>query len=664
MKLIVPKGEITLPSGFSFEITMNNPIYSDEGSSSIPITIPASAENLFLLGFPNRLGQTSPVRTLPAILSHGVFHMKGELVMSAAGSSSGISCVFLTKESQLYSSLQEKSLKRIFEKAKNLIFGSATPAGNVDAALWQIYANEGMSLSELIDGGDGIAAFPVKVEDDGYGFQMLNEPLSEGGFVSASRTLNDDDGNSMQYPFLYGITAFIHLWKMIDLAFSLEGYTVRTNSFRKPPYEDLVVLNNCADTCVQNSILFSDLVPDITMGEFMIWLKDKFGGVIFFDGKAVDVLLTEECLSSFPDRDVSPCARIGETLNFPVTSSVVVDCDKSLEGAEPASDLSIGDFLSRYDYFWMIRSIPATEDSLPVGIPVILYAEGNVALRTSQGGIRNKNYVCNILGSTAFAYSCPGVEDSEDKKAEDKYVPMYVDRERSLLLPFVGSSVHLHTSIKDEDDQSSEQPLMVCWKIFDSSTNHYVGSTQPYGFYGDRASVNHYPLTPDGIYHMFWRTYNKALIGAAPTIEVQLDLSVSDIICMDLSKPKIMNGQRVMIKSMTVEVSSSGVRCGKCMLQHIPAYTNNINDHDIYSSDCLTWRYFGLDQKRSDSGVVVSDDGLTDYSYNMVSGYVPGEIGEILFLRTRTGYVTYPDDYNGRQARVTWNEGFIAVLKG
>ena len=78
------KGVLTLPENFTFELEITNPFFTEDGSGSVPISIPASPENLATLGYPSRLGGTSPtIKSFPAILSHGIFHTKGELIFDS-----------------------------------------------------------------------------------------------------------------------------------------------------------------------------------------------------------------------------------------------------------------------------------------------------------------------------------------------------------------------------------------------------------------------------------------------------------------------------------------------------------------------------------------------------------------------------------------------------
>ena len=77
MKLTIGTGELSLPEDFTFEIESNHPFFSDEGTASVPVTIPASPENLKLLGYPE--DPHSPrrhVREQMAHLTAGTFRRR------------------------------------------------------------------------------------------------------------------------------------------------------------------------------------------------------------------------------------------------------------------------------------------------------------------------------------------------------------------------------------------------------------------------------------------------------------------------------------------------------------------------------------------------------------------------------------------------------------
>ena len=111
MKLRVPKGELTLPEDFSFEVEQNSAFFSDGGAASVAATIPATPADLAKLEQPTRIARKTRFANLfPAILQSGVFQKKGTLVVESA-SKDGITCAIALEDSDFYANHKEKNLK-------------------------------------------------------------------------------------------------------------------------------------------------------------------------------------------------------------------------------------------------------------------------------------------------------------------------------------------------------------------------------------------------------------------------------------------------------------------------------------------------------------------------------------------------------------------------
>ena len=660
MKLSVEKGSLVLPSDLHFEMKITHPFFSEEGAATIPVSIPGTIENLAVLDHPARLGHSSPVtKEYPATLAHGIFHMSGKLFVSSAGES-GVSCSFATKESILYSDMQDMNLKDIFAQIPVMQFGSKMD-GNVHDALSIEWCNDGGWIGENMGMPvKGLTAFPVKVDDDGYGLSVLNDPGEGGELVHLERTGTDKDGNTMTYPMFFGLTPFITLWGMLDTLFEQCGYEVVENCFREEPLSNIVVLNNCADACVNNSIYPKDIVPDITVGKLLIWLKDKFGAFVRLDGNRIEIRIMEQYMNMTPDMDLTPFAGRDETVSFPSERHLVLDCAKDLEGAAPPEDLTIREFIELYDTFWVVPVRPENTLSL-IGEGRLIY---DPVMSLVDGAIRKGTFVsitgltmCSRSGSTAFRYEGPGLGEKDERKTDDQFVPMVIDKSRQLLLPYIGKQAYLHTEQNAGEDTGHSQDLMVCWKAMDHVTGRLFGTTQTY-IYNEEVCSAPFPLTPDGLYHMFWKTYNRMLLASAQEVEVELNLPVSAIAGMDLTVPKLFKGQRVLVKEINVEVSENGARCGKCLLQLIPGYLDKINDGDIYSSDSLKWKNVGIPSMRGVDGEITPTDGQPNWIITPKDP--PSYFGERSAGRTRTGNIVY---FDGTSASISWKEYCIAVPK-
>ena len=114
MKLNVEKGELSLPEGFELEMESGHPFFSEEGSASVPLALPASPGNLEALGRPDDIhNDHRHVRTFPTFLEAGTFQKKCSLLVESVGPD-GISAAVVFNESEMYTAIQDRNLKDIF----------------------------------------------------------------------------------------------------------------------------------------------------------------------------------------------------------------------------------------------------------------------------------------------------------------------------------------------------------------------------------------------------------------------------------------------------------------------------------------------------------------------------------------------------------------------
>ena len=95
------------------------------------------------------------------------------------------------------------------------------------------------------------------------------------------------------------MTAFLYVWRVLELVFSEFGYTITENPFKTDKeLSNLVILNNAADCCVKGKLSYADLMPDCTVEEFLNAIHIKKPS----RRSLPEVLLQSECrlLKRFP----------------------------------------------------------------------------------------------------------------------------------------------------------------------------------------------------------------------------------------------------------------------------------------------------------------------------------------------------------------------------
>lgn len=602
MKLIVPTGELTLPNGFKFEIKVNNPFFSDEGSCTLPVNLPPTSENLRLLGFPNRICRGRRYeQEISAILGHGPFFLPGTLIVGGV-TTDGISCVLSLIEGSFYSRYNTMELRELVRGHHFPFVTRYSPSGAffTHEHLWEIYVNDPGRVEEY----DGLSIFPVCTTDT-YLPPFLNQPNAEStGFCIDERDISDSDGNTIRVPQRYGLSVFVYLGRLTSMIFEQCGYEIKYNVFEDKAhiFSKIVVLNSCADAFTDTQVIMWDtLVPDITVGEFIAWLKDKFGAGVFLNGNKVEIKLLQDCIESSQDMDLSNYVRGELSVTYPTSKRIVSSCDTSIEGAEPPTE-TMQDFQMSFP----TPTVGETDADI---------TEGGFHFNTTTGRFyRHSQGQRTEFGSNAFVYDRKNSVETDERKAEDCFVPMkMVD---DVIYPVIGDRIHIKTTAKG-DKEDNKQKILICWA--EQENGRCFGTSQ-----------GEHPLTPEGLFPICWEAYNNLLLNSVPELECQIDFPTSILLDLDISMPKIVGGLKVMVKSYSYVVSDEGIHVNKVLLQSLANYKDGIRDEalDLTSEYCWIIQNT-LNEKLADHSLgirhVISISGA--YTQEDIPSYYPKSAG-------------------------------------
>ena len=676
MRLTVEKGELPLPDDFSFEIEVNNPFFSDEGTASVPVTIPSSGDALDILSHPERPGRSRRhIRTVPAMLQHGVFQRRCNMLVDSCSMDDGISVSLAFTESEMYTSVKDRQLKELFAG----MFGGTEYSGSIPDMVVALYESYKSVLPPVSGWLADVRIFPVAVEkgdsDGQASVKLVNEP-GDSGFVYESRTIQSGDEN-VDVPEGYGVTPFLLLHRLLALTFGLCGYTVIRNDFNREPFASIVVLNNCSDTlCKGNGLCYMDLVPSMTVGELITWLKDRFGAVVTVRHDEVSIVMIQKAIAERPDMDLTSQSRTSPVLTYPVSSRVILDCATDLDSAEPAAE-TLPQLKEKHS---VLKELGLNANP---GVSCMVFRRPLGKYYTVVG--YTGGYKETLAGSNCFTYDRKNSENTEDHSAEDRFVPE-IDYDGRLLVPYIGDRLHYNTNIAGEAEEN-EQPLQICYAFWDVTALAWFGSTQPYSRSGAEMKYSVQPsptepgvsypypsLTPDGLYKVCWEIYNNLLLNSAPEIEAQIDFTVGQLLSLDLMCPKLLCGQRVMIRSLSYEVGSNGIMCGKCRLQLLPEYVDGIADEPVIFEDVLFgWRLVNNMNEAINAAVqdwedceITEYDSLQDYTEDDAPNYIPDREGVIEKSRGRSVEIVvfdiqFGEPETGQRKRVDYSEYFISV---
>lgn len=634
MKLVLRNGEIALPKDFSFQMQHSHPFYSSAGSRSVPATLPASKENLSLIGDVTDINRSNRfLRQHAALLYCGSYFRSCRMVVDSGHSLDGIDMSLALDESEAYAEIQDKRLKDLLADEKFSI-ARADP--------WYLYHS-----SDTPSVRRRCLVFPVAVDVDGEGSQasvgVINCPNSgKTDFVHAARQISHGSG-TVSVPEGYGLTCFPRLPELISLVFQKCGYTVTNTSnvfLSDPKLKQLVLLNGCADALLSSyvsytdwKVRYADIIPDITVGDLISWLRDKFGAFVTVSGKKIFIRLLRDIIASAPDMDFTPFldGSTRPTVSYPEQKTLEIALDTGLEGAAPAAE-SLEDLRSSYQTLNVVNGL---SDITGTGLFFVKLL-GKYYYRNSGWATPS------LLGSNAFLYRrTTDVKSKEELKTDDVFAPMIYHTSLGMYMPYVGDSVRRYVDIDDKEKEAS-QPLMVCNVHWNASLGRWSATPYSYDEAGSAASPAAGELTPEGLYADYWSSYHRQIIDGAPEIRCTFLMPVEKLFSMDFWTPKLFHGMKVLVKSLDYVLSDRKVVAAEAVLQTVPVYDDAVEIPEVppFGTNTAWVRAYDDDESDLPSGGtldydVTATDGLTDYTSADAPDWNPSFVGQRAKERSR-----------------------------
>lgn len=637
MKISTPSGPLELPQDLEFEIKASHPFFSDEGSASIPVTVPATVSNCALLGYPERVDRTTRYqRDSPAIAECGAWRKPCKVITESAGKGSGISMCLALAESEMYAEAQDRKLKDLFSRY------SFAQTRNTPQSTTDVY-HGWHDLSGHYGGMPYVALFPVASDGPNGSIYVLNKTegyhiVAPGGnVVIGDKTIKAETG--------YGLAPYIYLGSMIDFAFREAGFGIGANPFLEDEdLKNIVVVHNRADVClgaVPSSdttagawiIHFADLVPDMTLGELIVWLHDKFGAVVRSDSGGIYIYLMRDLLTGDPDYDLTPIAAADETLSYPTPSTLERSMDTSINSAQPAAE-SLETLWEKHPNCTEVSKVSSIVGSGLFHVTPL----GKYYHKTASGSP-------TLLGSSSFPYKRRSDLKAENISTDDCFLPSI--EVNGVIMPYIGERTHVTL---ETDQGKKEQPLQICYAhdvLQSDGTTNCCGSSFSYDSTGlaitkrirkpdGSIALTPYPdLTPEGL-APFWAGYEKMLLNGAPEISLECEFPMADLVSINMVTPKLFKGAHVLIKEITYKVTDTATTRAKLTLQLIPVYNDMVTPAQIRFNSSIGWKRVSTRTLFPGGDYSVdATDGLADYTDEDAPRYTPRTSGVVTMKRSR-----------------------------
>ena len=332
------------------EVERTNPFFNDYGESTSPLDIPASDYNRMILGYPDTFGLREKMVATNVSIEDGEYFAQCRQIILSAQHKGNISSSFYINDGSFYSKIQNVKLKSIFKD--EMIPGCS----NIDQCI---------DFCRSLIGGrnENYDIFPVLLTDDsgkdtGYNYKILNawgdiKQLKDakywrfkdaGGYeyvdapwawdfclYNKSDAMFQGEASRTEYvneiPVSlsrgYYISPFIRANYVLKRVFAYFGYELKENFFtRTEPFSKMVLVNNVIDVMVNGHIRIEDLLPDVSVSDFLSVFRKKFLCEFVSDEgtHTADIIFLREVVDSAPVADLTRQMTEEPTLSYKMAS--------------------------------------------------------------------------------------------------------------------------------------------------------------------------------------------------------------------------------------------------------------------------------------------------------------------------------------------------------
>lgn len=550
MRLYNEKGTFDLPDGFALSLERTNPFFTDEGDTSVPVTLPSSPHNLLLLGHIERIdAKDDDLARAEAWLTVDAITVKGTLLVDALSQEDGIDAAFTFRNGGLYAEYKDKPLKELFAaKVEDLL----SPR---EAALHL------QSVYNAASNTRDYTCFPVMGQAseacvDGY--SVINQ-VSGSTLVHAPRTFYAGS-TLLHVPEGYGVTPFLYLHRLLEIMFEeFMHYTVTANVFANLTRK-LVVLNNTIDAIVDGKIHYADMVPAMTVSELLTWLRDRFMVQAVVDSNAMTVkIVTLESMTK-PDADLTGLLESGITMRYERPSHVVVTPTVG-EGNEAAAP-SLKALKEKYGAWVGVDENDwdrIAGNNNPTYYDCLILRRATGMFHEMRRDLVTGAPVLHGIGSNCLAYDRENNDQAEAYSPAD-VMPLMVCTSKRELYPVIGDPIHRHSTYSGMGDNSDQRLIIV--KEYDGISNAVFnrgGTTQDNVPVLVQTSTGYLrpigaALTPDGLYETYWSRYNNILLGGKRTATMRVGYDTPAFLTVDMANAKLCRNQLLLPLKSRAEI--------------------------------------------------------------------------------------------------------------
>ena len=565
LKIKTNKGYLDLGGNFTVQIDEKSPVMNDRGSQTVPVTVPCTGNNAKITGFAHRLDMgIKPMNEDQACtILDGAYKRTGKINIVSAGKKEGITLNIGFDNSEAYSAWKAKKLNAITLPVKeyNSVNSLCVHLQQVLGGYQADYA-----VFQIMTGNDS--------KDNQSYPKYLNyiTPVSEGSKVYRLRYqartetfLVNGTPTAVTLPEGYGVTAFLYVWRVLELVFSEFGYTITENPFKtNKELSNLVILNNAADCCVKGKLSYADLMPDCTVEDFLNALHVRFGLVynVSSDTKTATLRLIRDIVDDVPDIDLSRSLTDEPLITYETARQMKLSAKTSFTGAAPS--------VERFEDYLKDQEV-ARLAKVDITKRVIHLNYEETTGRWFKWDEDNKRLTYSSSSFFSWVRKTDNIEDYE-LTSDDECVPMDFAPNDILSPQYLADYVHRYTYLKtssnndDEDSEKVETPLSFVFAFTSSQNSKYpFGSVLPYTSEGEEVvlkdgskhTISLLFQYKNGLFINFWKKYDAIIRHSFNQVEANVLLPVHQLMGMDILTPVALRGQYLLFDGFSYSLPAN-----------------------------------------------------------------------------------------------------------
>jgi hypothetical protein len=420
-------------------------------------------------------------------------------------------------------------------------------------------------IEESVDHYIILNEIEIELERDAEGNQIL--PNGRPGELIANtnyllKWFIDGDIVNIDAPKGFGVSPFLKVWRILELIFFHYGFTVSSNPFKTHrQLKKLVALNNCYDAIMTGSLNYKDLMPDVTVREFLDVLYAKFGMKWFINSnmQTVDIVFLKDMMTPSANGMIDFTEYKTEE---PVISAIrakqlKLTCNREID--HPEARVTTKTLYATYEEFLDAFRHEFFDDTRGVSLP-----KGVSNYFSISESIYRVRYEVNketVESSDFFDWDKKAAMDYEEIKMDDLCLPLRVAPiDKNLMYYKVGiKTVYSDIEVQGKDQEKGSAKLAFAFGW--GQTNRDTSKSSKFGYffasqinrdeYGNfmyDSSGAKYDLSltinrVDGLFNRFWKEYDAWLRHSGYDVTCKLKLPEREIFNLKMYQTVIINNQ-------------------------------------------------------------------------------------------------------------------------